>query len=320
MPSPATSSSGAEVSTSLIDASTSAWLMTGTGGQAGTTDLLEPPPAATETTTGEPPAVVEDAIPSAGCDRSDSAPMEPIERFDETVVLLPPGYDGASPYPVIFALHSTGHLGLPRDIERHPIRDDYVIVLPVASRHPVSLEAWDTSELDALIEDTKRTLCVDEGRLFAAGNASGARYLGAYLQCNVDPAERAPSPIPFRAVALVGNIHGCTQWPALPTFYTHGIEDPVSGPSWDDPDGTGSLADLQRSNGCGAPTPGGPSSLCPGNSREPLGTCNDFEACEQPLRFCQHWDPTILGDYSLWPCFALDMIQAFFAEHGDGPR
>ena len=108
---------------------------------------------------------------------------------------LPASYDGKTAQPVIFALHGAGNKdGNWFDTNtgvRKANEDRAVLVFGESLYRPGSMtRSWqDESQLpanlayvDATIDWLKQQLCIDPGRIFAAGQSSGA-YFGQTLAC-----------------------------------------------------------------------------------------------------------------------------------------
>jgi polyhydroxybutyrate depolymerase len=135
--------------------------------------------------------------PSAGCK---SAPVAPgVERVDTTsggasrfyVRRVPPSYDGRKPVALVVALH--GYL---EGSELHEINSrlgafgdahGFVTMTPQGSGDvvpgwEVELDTPDVRFIGHVLDEAKRTLCVDDRRTFVTGFSNGA-FLASTLAC-----------------------------------------------------------------------------------------------------------------------------------------
>jgi polyhydroxybutyrate depolymerase len=297
-----TGTSGSSVSTSNGGSSSAAG---NDAGSPGTTDSTDEP--------------VEGPEPSSGCELGNASPVTSLNHYDKTLVQLPNGYDGATPFPVLFGLHETGGRGqvaekLPPE---HVLSQHYIVVTPrVYLLTPHSFESERLETFPPLVDEVLATFCVDRRAIFGVGIGSGGRHL-AQLSCG----SRAISTTPraasgndhFRAVTTIGAFYDvCYSWPGFPVLFIHGADAAESRSLARDPDGAIALARLITNNGCEMSSVPVQAAACEGRSQAVNPGCVDFSGCSEPLRFCRHDDPEGATHNSGWPCFASDQMYEFF--------
>ncbi len=146
------------------------------------------------------------------------------------LLALPTGYDGRTPAPVVLDFHgfkadketqegrsAMGRLGADRG---------FVVVTPDALGEP---RRWNTPGapeaaddfgfVAALLDDLGAQLCLDPGRVYAAGHSNGAEFAAA-LVCRQAPR--------FAGVAMVSStsLATCPPGTAPATMAVHGTADP----------------------------------------------------------------------------------------------
>ena len=166
----------------------------------------------------------------------------------------------------------------------------------------------------SFLADTLAELCVDQRRIFGAGNGSGGRVLIKLA----DEIIRLGNPpgLRFRAMGVVGTYYGGGLNP-YPTIFIHPLSSLNSAGVAQDEDGTKALQLFLTRNACGATST--PVSVA-GCASSPSVTpgCVDFDACSAPLRWCHHNENVTVGDP--WPCFATAAIYQFFEPYLGGAR
>jgi polyhydroxybutyrate depolymerase len=238
------------------------------------------------------------ATPSSGCGRlallSSGAQTLDVDGTARTYVLdLPSGYDGTTPFPIVFAFHGATTSG---EFFRSAfygnllstMADDAILVHPDALGDPT---AWNTAAdlpfFDALLAELNSDLCVDQERVFATGHSSGGFFTNT-LGCQRGDVLRAIAPVagggPFANAGCRGEV---AVWLA------HGENDPMV------PFETG-VASRDRwlqANGCSEVT----SAVVP-------APCVEYSGCAAglPVRWCVH------EDGHSWPGFAPQGIAEFF--------
>jgi polyhydroxybutyrate depolymerase len=183
----------------------------GTGGAAGSSaagaggsvaDAGDPAAAETGTDTSSAPPPATDRA-SAACGKGGAAPTEGLHTLKvgtmnrRFFLRLPASYDGKTPLPVIFGFHGAGnkdaawfdtHTGLRRENENHA-----VLVFGESLFRPgsTSERSWQEEDqlpdnlayIDATVAWLRDNVCIDNRRLFAAGQSSGA-YFSQTLACH----------------------------------------------------------------------------------------------------------------------------------------
>lgn len=213
-------------------------------GQASTS---ESPAAGTGSPTGAagsaPPGTTVAARasgPSTGCDAAATATpgttdetitSDGVERTYQLIV--PDGYDGTTPLPVVFGLHS-----LTVDYHIVPTMSgfggmaatyDFIGVAPSGRLGPSGLPYWnaapaeenyDLTYLSELLDHLEDTLCVDTAKVFSVGMSNGAQT-SSMLGCRLGDRIAAIAPI-----AGVEYNEPCDS-PPVPVIAFHGDADPI---------------------------------------------------------------------------------------------
>lgn len=214
----------AKTATTLAPTTTTAPATTTTAapgtGTTGTTD---------RGSTGAPPA------PSAGCGTPPdvSAPADGSPDVEQTItsggtertyrLAIPPGYDPATPVPVIFNLHGLGsnaveqsvYSGLPAAAAKR----GSIVATPDAVGGAWQLGPVDQTFISDLLADLGRRFCTDGRRVYAAGLSLGGLF-SAVLGCAL------PDTIAAIGVVTVEIKPGECEAP-LPILAFHGDADPV---------------------------------------------------------------------------------------------
>jgi polyhydroxybutyrate depolymerase len=148
-------------------------------------------------------------------------------------LIVPEGYDGETPLPVVLGLHSLtvdyrivpGLSGF-GDVEG---TYDFIGVSPSGLLGPTGLPYWnaapaednhDLAFLGELLDHLEARLCVDTDRIFAVGMSNGAQ-MSSLLACRLGDRIAAIAPI-----AGVEHNEPC-DGPPVPVIAFHGSTDPV---------------------------------------------------------------------------------------------
>jgi polyhydroxybutyrate depolymerase len=170
-----------------------------------------------------------------------------VEGQDRQYVLLvPSGYDGSTPMPAVFDIHGSGSnpeeerliSGMAIEAEQ----SGFVLIMPVAAvDFPPGGHTWnvpvdnalpsDVEFVRAALRDVSARVCVDPGRVYAAGFSGGAR-LASQLACELSDR--------IAAIGAVGGLRcpeGCAPRRPVPVIAFHGTADPINpypggGPSY----------------------------------------------------------------------------------------
>lgn len=165
-----------------------------------------------------PPGTTDLTISSGGKDRA--------YQLD-----VPAGYDGTTPYPVVFGLHSLtidyrivpGIAGFADMHQEHPFigvsPSGLVSTAPYWNAAPVPDNA-DVRFIADLLDHLEQTMCVDTGRVFSVGMSNGAQ-MSSLLACRLSDRIAGIAPI-----AGVEFNEPCDGAP-VPVIAFHGVEDPI---------------------------------------------------------------------------------------------
>ncbi|HEX6105169.1 MAG TPA: PHB depolymerase family esterase [Gemmatimonadales bacterium] len=152
------------------------------------------------------------------------------------LLFVPRSYEGTTPVPVIFDFHGSGSdpweelrlSGMDAVAERY----GFVLLLPFA-RVPFATGGytWNTPAVGGrpddvrlvaeILEDVRRRVCVESGRVYLTGFSGGAR-LASRVACALSDR--------VAAAALVGGVRapeGCGK-ASIPVLAVHGTEDPIN--------------------------------------------------------------------------------------------
>ena len=212
---------------------------------------------------------------------------------------LPSGYDRNRAYPVVFAFHGLGGSG--QLAQRYfgiqqAAGANAIVVYPDGLARNGST-SWglfgadattDFAFFDALVANLNASLCVDSGRLFAAGHSYGA-YFSNTLGCARGNALRAIAP-----VAGGGPYVSCDGG-QVAVWLEASTDDPVVAYS----NGQTSRDRWLAANHCASTT----------HAVGPSG-CVEYDGCDagHPVRWCSE---STLGHN--WPSYAGSAIWSFFS-------
>jgi hypothetical protein len=235
---------------------------------------------------------------SPGCQLANPSPELALPFFDGTSVVLPSAYDGVTPAPIVFAFHTSGNwVEFPKQIPAtHPLRQNYVIVVPTNMESVGGFESEPYTVVDELYAAVSQTICFDVRNVFMLGHSSGARYM-----THTTPGGQ------IRAAAMIGALDNRTPSLARPSLVIHGVNDSYAR-VFQDLDGSVALSKYITRNGCGSSSVAVSVPSCPNVTPG----CVDYLECGQPLRFCRHDDPVSDGYGDGWPCFTNDVVYEFF--------
>ena len=140
----------------------------------------------------DPPDADISTVAGGGCgdaQHPSSGPMSTGSR-GETVswtLHVPRSYDSHSPHPLLVVFHGTG--GTPGDLLNDSGLNDFadehgiVVVAPHAETTVWSFEHSDPDSFLALVEQTKRELCIDDARIYVLGHDTGG-MMAERLTCH----------------------------------------------------------------------------------------------------------------------------------------
>jgi hypothetical protein len=247
--------------------------------------------------------------PSAGCARQSTDVSIP-----NSLIAVPPGYDGKIPVPAVMAFHAAGNdnTQMERTFEDSDLAKKYFMVYPNASGNGWNMQADKSRYLDAY-DALLSQACVDENRIYATGHSSGAQMI-VQLLCSGEAA--------FDAVAPVASSVYCQKWKngAVPALIIHGVQDSErQAYGLNDGNGEKDLQPYLASNGCQMTSmPFDPDvSKCGGISKgiddQPFSDgCVAFDGCTAKTRWCNHNDPSYGTSNHGIPCFGVRAMYDFF--------
>lgn len=160
---------------------------------------------------------------SPGCGNGSASPGESSQKLTHAGVereyrrVVPPGYDGKKPMPLVLNFHGYGS-NVPQQtafsfMDPKASSAGFVLVYPQGLANPDGKPSWnaglccafgdmgrdDVGFVDALLDELFATACIDERRVYATGMSNGG-YMSHRLGC-----ERADR---FAAVAPVASVLG----------------------------------------------------------------------------------------------------------------
>lgn len=239
------------------------------------------------------------ADPSPGCSKGSQT-----FTVSNAKVGYPDGYDGSTPFPVIFAFHAAGNNNsqLENQFGNTVIGDDHVMIYLQASGSGWNFQ-MDRSRYETAYAQVLENGCVDQNRVFAVGHSSGAQMIVQLLCGGVTD---------FDAVVPVASSVYCNGWDAVPALVIHGLDDDERcAYGLDDCDGRKDIVPYRSSNDCSEtkiPTDLDVGSQCGGGINP---GCVEFEGCSTPTYFCNHNDPQYSNTNHGIPCFATAAISDF---------
>lgn len=263
-------------------------------------------PAAPEP--GAPPG----SVASPGCGRATGDSAAPA--VPNTLLFLPPSYDGVTPVPLVFAFHGAGRTNQDmREIDSRTngsvLEQSYVMAYMKSAGNAWDLGA-DYPRFEAVLEQLSNELCIDTAHVFAFGHSSGAQFIAQMLGDGRARETRLAAIAP-----VASSDFGNPNWEPVPTLLIHGLND-TQRPN--DRDGAADITQYRDSNQCSTTTEPLALPSCPSFADEvPVDPgCVRYVGCAAPTLFCQHDDPNYVENGSPtnhgWPCFATQQIFEFF--------
>lgn len=256
------------------------------------------------------------AEPSQGCGKaspatgSSAAPLEVANH--DYYVKLPAAYDENKPYPVLIMFHPSGNpLSWAENnagYEQTAAKDEAIRVYPGSQGN-----GWETTDVpffEPFYEKILGDYCVDQARVFAAGESSGGD-IASVLGCEHADKLRAVAPCATKDDGWAGqyplqaSTRQCTG--QVTAIVIHGIDDSVVGPE-NGPLTRDFYKALNHCQSDGAPVEG---------YDDELSNCVLFSGCDAgyPVYWCQHNDPEYGGTSHGWPKFAARMTWGVFSEY-----
>ena len=285
--------------------------MTGAGGMTMTGGPDTSLTGSGDTTTGGKPP----AVRSAGCGKANPQPgssQQPLNvASHQYYVKLPANYDPDTAYPVIFMFHPTGNplnwAEQNAGFEKNGAKDASIRVYPGAANNGNGWGSNDVSFFVPLHDQIRENFCVDEARMFAAGESSGGDFV-SILGCEFADKLRAVAPCATKDVRdypLNAETRPCTG--QVTAVVIHGKNDNVVGPA----NGPLTRDFYVGLNHCGEAT------QPVQDYTDPMSNCIEYTECDAdyPVFWCQHTDPEYSGTNHGWPHFAGDMLWELFSSY-----
>lgn len=254
-------------------------------------------------------------VPSTGCNKANPDPGSagsPLEvAGHKYYVKLPTNYDAATPYPVVIMFHPTGN---PIDwaeknagYEKNAAKDEAIRVYPASANNSSGWVASDVAFFEPFYEKVLGDYCVDESRVFAAGESSGGDF-ASILGCEYADKLRAIASCatkPVNQYPLDASTRQCAG--QVTAIVIHGKMDSVVTPA-NGPLTAGFYRELNHCDDEGELVE---------KYSDTLSNCIKYDGCDDgyPVYFCQHTDPEYSGTNHGWPKFAGNMTWETFAEY-----
>lgn len=267
-------------------------------------------PAETTEPGESPPTEAPAPSVSSGCGRA-PAPGEftiPLNGGDAAfTVTVPPGYDPATPTPLVFGFHGRNQTHIQfRTQDAANIQTEIGGRAVVAYLKSQAGPGWNFPEevepnvafFNAVYDRMLADYCVDMSRIFAVGHSSGG-YFANILACRYGDRLRGIG-------AVAGNTQEFDCVGRVAAMVVHGVRDSVVSFAG----GQQSRDTYRATNGCGSES--APFSVSP---------CIEYQGCDEglPVAWCEHNEPTYQDTNHGWPSFASRSIAEFLFALGPKP-
>lgn len=254
--------------------------------------------------------------PSSGCGKAN--PMLGSSGSPLTVsghqyyVKLPTGYDPSHPYPTLIMFNPTGNpiswAETSAGYEKNEAKDKAIRVYPHPANSSSGWGAGDVSFFQPLYDKITSDYCIDQARVFAAGESSGGDF-SSILGCEHADKLRAIAPCATKNVSqypLNADTRNCTG--QVTSIVIHGKNDKVVGPD----NGPKTRDFYVALNGCSTMSP-----MPVQGYTDTQSNCVMYQGCDDgyPVYWCQHTDPEYSDTNHGWPKFAANMTWKVFSEY-----
>jgi hypothetical protein len=253
--------------------------------------------------------------PSSGCGKANPATGSSGSPLTvsghQYYVKLPSSYDPDKPYPTLFMFNPTGNpiswAEQNAGFESQPSKDAWIRVYPHPQNSSSGWGAGDVSLFAPLHQTITSSFCVDEARMFAAGESSGGDF-SSILGCEHADKLRAVAPCATKPVSgypLNASSRDCTGQVA--SVVIHGRNDNVVGPE-NGPLTRDFYVALNHCTTTTEPVDG---------YEDSLSNCLAYQGCDEgyPVFFCQHSDPEYSNTNHGWPRFAAKFLWEHFSTY-----
>jgi hypothetical protein len=252
--------------------------------------------------------------PSTGCNKAN--PMTGSSGSPLTVsghqyyVKLPTNYDPSKPYPVMIMFNPTGNpiswAEQNAGFEGTGPKEAWIRVYPHMGNQSSGWNGSDVSFFEPFYEQITSNYCIDQARVFVAGESSGGDFV-SILGCEHGDKIAATGPCatkPVNGYSLdVPTTRQCKGDPTAVVI--HGKMDNVVGTE----NGPKTRDFYAEINNCGTET------VPVEGYTDTLSNCVMFQGCDAPVYWCQHTDPNYGNTNHGWPAFAPKFLWEKLSEY-----
>lgn len=256
------------------------------------------------------------AQPSAGCGKADPRPgtsSDPLTvAGHEYYVKLPTDYDADKPYPVLMMFNPTGNpISWAESYAGFEVtgpQEAWIRVYPTMADNASGWGASDVAFFEPFYEQLVADFCVDQARVFAAGESSGGDFV-SILGCEYGDKLRATAPCATKPVAAypldLPTQRQCKG--EVTAVVIHGKDDSVVSPA----NGPRTRDFYAALNHCG------PTATPVAGYEDALSNCVMYRDCDagRPVYWCNHGDPNYSGTNHGWPAFAAEFLWTVFSSY-----
>jgi poly(3-hydroxybutyrate) depolymerase len=251
--------------------------------------------------------------PSAGCSKAN--PQTGTAQAPLTVsnhqyyVKLPTDYDASKPYPTMIMFNPTNNpiswAEQSAGFEVTGPRETWIRIYPHPQNSSAGWGAGDVAFFQPFYDQITANFCIDEARVFAAGESSGGDF-SSILGCEHADKIRAIGPCATKNVSqypLDATTRECAG--QVTAVIIHGENDNVVGPE----NGPKTRDFYTALNHCGT------SSMPVEGYSDTLSNCVMYQDCDDgyPVYWCQHTDPNYGNTNHGWPAFAPKFLYSLFS-------
>ncbi|KYF75139.1 hypothetical protein BE17_37505 [Sorangium cellulosum] len=253
--------------------------------------------------------------PSAGCNKANpqtgSAQSPLTVSGHQYYVKLPTGYDASKPYPVMIMFNPTNNpinwAEQNAGFEATGPKEAWIRVYPHPANSNSGWGANDVAFFQPFYDQITDNFCIDEARVFAAGESSGGDF-SSILGCEHADKLRAVGPCATKNVPqypLNAGTRECTG--QVTSVVIHGKRDSVVGTE-NGPKTRDFYTALNHCEASTTPVEG---------YTDDLSGCVMYEGCDEgyPVYWCQHGDPNYSNTNHGWPAFAPKLLWSLFSTY-----
>lgn len=251
--------------------------------------------------------------PSAGCSKlnpqTGSAQAPLMVSNHQYYVKLPTDYDASKAYPVMIMFNPTNNpiswAEQSAGFEATGPKENWIRVYPHPQNSSAGWGAGDVAFFEPFFEQITANFCIDEARVFAAGESSGGDF-SSILGCEHADKVRAIGPCATKNVSqypLDADTRDCAG--QVTAVIIHGKNDSVVGTE----NGPKTRDFYTALNHCGMST------MPVEGYSDTLSNCVLYQECDAsyPVYWCQHTDPNYSNTNHGWPAFAPKFLYNLFS-------